>query len=437
MDVQYIELEKISANQKKMRKNHNITGIAESIRQNGWTQPVVVDELNRVLVGTGRLLAARKLKLDKIPVVIKTGLTEAQKQALALIDNRLTDQTEWDFEAITSFLDSTDFDFTPFELNLEEWIPRTQYDEYETHSNVLREKFGIPPFSILDSRNGEWQKRKDIWQKILKSGNGRKDDAIGGGGLGTLAEKHGANLTGTSIFDPVLCETLIQWFCPPGGKVLDPFAGGSVRGMVSTLLGREYDGYDISLNQCEENRKTASQFENAENLLGKPFAMPNWINEDARNIDGNEEYDFVLSCPPYADLERYSDDPKDLSTLPYDEFKTAYGEIIAKSAKRLKNDSFAVFVVGEVRDKKGIYYNFVSDTIEAFIHSGMQYYNEMILVNICGTLALRAGKQFSASRKLGKCHQNGLCFVKGDPRKATQRLRDVENVKFDEFDSTR
>lgn len=77
MDVQYIELEKITANQKKMRKNHNITRIAESIRQNGWTQPIVVDELNRVLVSTGRLLAARMLNLDKIPVVIKTGLTEA------------------------------------------------------------------------------------------------------------------------------------------------------------------------------------------------------------------------------------------------------------------------------------------------------------------------------------------------------------------------
>lgn len=417
-----------------MRKNHNITGIAESIRQNGWTQSVVVDELNRVLVGIGRLLAARTLKLDKIPVVIKTGLTEAQKQALALIDNRLSDQTEWDFEAIASFLDSTDFDFMPFELNLEGWIPRTQYDEYETHSNVLREKSGIPPFSILDSRNGEWQKRKDIWQKILKSGNGRKDDAIGGGGLGKLAEKNGSNLTGTSIFDPVLCEILVQWFCPPCGKVLDPFAGGSVRGMVSTLLGREYDGYDISLNQCEENRKTASLFENAENQLGKPFHLPNWINADSRTIpEGDEYYDFVLSCPPYADLERYSDDPKDLSTLPYDEFKTVYYEIIAKSIKRLKNDSFAVFVVGEVRDKKGIYYNFVSDTIEAFVHSGMQYYNEMILVNICGTLALRAGKQFSVSRKLGKCHQNVLWFVKGDPRKATQKCGDIANVTFDEF----
>ncbi len=432
MDVQYIELEKITANQKKMRKNHNITGIAESIRQNGWTQPIVVDELNHVLVGTGRLLAARKLKLDKIPVVIKTGLTKAQKQALCIIDNRLTDQTEWDFEAITSFLDSTDFDFTPFDLELEKWLPCTQYGEYGTHANALREKFGIPPYSILDSRNGEWQKRKDIWQKILESGNGRKDNTTG---LKILTDKMDTKLTGTSIFDPVLCEILVQWFCPPNGKILDPFAGGSVRGMVSTLLGREYDGYDISLNQCEENRKTASLFENAENLLGKPFHLPNWINADSRTIpEGDEYYDFVLSCPPYADLERYSDDPKDLSTLPYDEFKTAYYEIVAKSIKRLKNDSFAVFVVGEVRDKKGIYYNFVSDTIEAFIHSGMKYYNEMILVNSCGTLPLRAGRYFRASRKLGKCHQNVLLFVKGDPRKATQKCGDVESVILDELD---
>ncbi len=96
------------------------------------------------------------------------------------------------------------------------------------------------------------------------------------------------------------------------------------------------------------------------------------------------------------------------------------------SCDRLKNDRFACFVVGEVRDKKGNYINFVGDTVKAFLDAGLQYYNEAILVTAVGSLPIRAGKQFSASRKLGKTHQNVLVFVKGDGKKATQACGDVD-----------
>ncbi|KKK48239.1 hypothetical protein LCGC14_3147140, partial [marine sediment metagenome] len=59
---------------------------------------------------------------------------------------------------------------------------------------------------------------------------------------------------GTSIFDPVLCEIAYRWFSPPDGRVLDPFAGGSVRGIVAAYLGRDYTGIDLSLPQVEANR---------------------------------------------------------------------------------------------------------------------------------------------------------------------------------------
>jgi len=70
--------------------------------------------------------------------------------------------------------------------------------------------------------------------------------------------------------------------------------------------------------------------------------------------------------------------------------------------------------------KKGNYYNFVGDTVEAFRSAGLEYYNEAILVTSAGSLALRAGKYFETSRKLGKSHQNVLVFLKGDAKKATQ-----------------
>ena len=115
-------------------------------------------------------------------------------------------------------------------------------------------------------------------------------------------------------------------------------------------------------------------------------------------------------------IEVYSDAKEDISNMPYKQFIEVYNQIIKKTCDQLKEDRFAVFVVGDVRDKKGFYQNFVSDTIMAFWNCGVILYNEMILVNAVGTLAIRAGKQFSAGRKVGKQHQNVLVFYKGNPK---------------------
>lgn len=147
---------------------------------------------------------------------------------------------------------------------------------------------------------------------------------------------------------------------------------------------------------------------------------PIWIVGDSTKIDDlvpdDYQYDLVFSCPPYADLERYSDDPRDLSTMDYQTgFRPTYEAIIAAACRNLKDNRFACFVVGDVRDKTGCYLNFPGHTIEAFEKAGLRLYNEAILVTAIGSLPIRVGKQFMASRKLGKSHQNVLVFVKGDP----------------------
>lgn len=246
-----------------------------------------------------------------------------------------------------------------------------------------------------------------------------------------IGEKYGRKeVTGTSIFDPVLCEIAYRWFSPECGTILDPFAGGSVRGIVASKLGRQYIGHELRAEQV-----TANQLQ-GEELCIDDAMPPVWICGDSRNIDKtchDVNADMVFSCPPYADLEVYSDDPQDLSTLGYSEFIEAYREIIKKSCDRLKDDAFACFVVGEVRDKKGNYYNFVGDTIQAFIDAGLNYYNEMILITACGSLPIRAGKQFISGRKIGKTHQNILIFVKGDGKKAAQNcgLIEIDESLFD------
>jgi len=162
-----------------------------------------------------------------------------------------------------------------------------------------------------------------------------------------------------------------------------------------------------------------------------------WVVGDSINIDtlASGEYDLIFSCPPYYDLELYSDLEGELSAVPsYDDFIKAYREIVSKSVVMLRDNSFACFVVGDIRDKKGFYRNFVSDTISAFQDAGMLLYNEAILVTAVGSLPIRVTRAFQSNRKLGKTHQNVLIFYKGDP-KQIKLLGDVEVGEVQEADN--
>ena len=228
-----------------------------------------------------------------------------------------------------------------------------------------------------------------------------------GNGLKDLAEKTGSTLTGTSIFDPVLCEVIYNWFGVKDGIVFDPFAGGSVRGVIAELLGQHYIGIDLSQRQVDANEINADKF----------GVSPAWHCDDSRNADKyipDGSADLVFSCPPYHNLEKYSNHPLDLSNMNYADFIEAYFDIISKSCKKLKENRFAVFVVGDIRDNKGAYRDFVSQTKRIFQDNGLCLYNEIILLNQLATAPMRAKTVFEHGRKTVKVHQNVLVFYKGD-----------------------
>lgn len=157
---------------------------------------------------------------------------------------------------------------------------------------------------------------------------------------------------------------------------------------------------------------------------------PVWWCDDSRNADrymDDGTADFVFTCPPYHNLEKYSNHPLDLSNMNYSDFSEAYKEIIDISCRKLKDNRFAVFVVGDIRDSKGAYRDFLGLTKEAFFNNGLCLYNESILLNQYGTAAMRAGKQFEAKRKTVKVHQNVLVFYKGD-------LKQMKGIKYQEIE---
>lgn len=768
----------------------------EIIEAQGWRRSLVISKRSGLLTrGHGALETAKLMNWPKVPVEYQEYDSEEQEIADMIADNRLASLAEMQNAALSGLLEQLKAAEFPLEIaGYTEDAFKALLDSLKVEDPKFRslaDRFGIPPFTVLDSRGGLWQTRKAAWmslgirseigrganlmsisdtakqytkshedaiagvkvradaRKLVPGGTGRnsvwrgkgkdgkgmsvkeagqasakdirdnmafrmqpgaysKESASLKGGLtcGTSTdpyrkpgeENEGPEFSGTSVFDPVLCELAYRWFCPSGGRVLDPFAGGSVRGVVAGLLGYNYVGIDLREEQVNANRAqwvdissrsdnqpkasnevkiidadkltpiekrgeyyfkrddlfefaganggkvrtlfniltsfgqptvsgvvscgdristqiprvarvahalgipcrlhTASgaftpgmreakelgaeiiqhdpgylsvvrarALEDAEKqkfyhipwglcmkqaveytleqammmdvgvkrivvpvgsgmtlagvlhgliafghtrllpvlgvqLGGDPSARlddyapkdwreivkmvgakqefhdeapvqdqifegvrldpvyeakcvpfmqpgdllwivgnrgeqakpsplpfkfkpvaPNWITGDSATDIPEldlEPVDLVFSCPPYADLEVYSDDPKDLSFLAsrggYPEFKKVYRHIIEAACAKLAENRFAVFVVGEVRDKDGFYLNFVRDTIDAFEAAGCKFYNNCILVTSLGSLPIRVGKQFTNTRKLGATHQHVLCFFKGDPQ---------------------
>lgn len=370
-------------------------------------RPIVVNDDMIVLGGNMRLKACKAAGLKEVPVIKASDLTEDEQRQFIIKDN--VSGGEWDWDMLANEWDSE---------QLEEWgLDVPDFRSEKEKNKKLSERFIIPPFSVLDTKQGDWQQRKNYWLSLgIKSEIGRENNSLGLANIKDYEYEYKQNYdisSGTSIFDPVLCELAYQWFNVPKGKILDPFAGGSVRGIVASKLGFEYLGNDLRQEQIEANRINANE------VLKDSELYPTWTTGDSLNIDiiaNGYSADLIFSCPPYADLEVYSDIKEDISNMPYQEFKIAYREIIRKSCALLKEDRFAVFVVGDVRDKNGFYRNFVSDTITSFQDCGTILYNELILVNQIGNLPMRAGKYFNGGRKIGKQHQNVLVFYKGNPK---------------------
>jgi hypothetical protein len=277
----------------------------------------------------------------------------------------------------------------------------------------------IKPFSILDSRTKEWQDRKRWWVKTygIKSELGREDTE-------SKSKFWETDEVSVSIFDATLCELMYSWFSPKGGKVLDPFAGGSVRGIIAEEMGYGYTGIDISKTQIEANRLQSSK--------------PTYLEGDSEvlleTVIPNHSVDYIFTCPPYYDLEVYSDNPNDLSNLSVEDFDIKYRSILKKSVDKLKDNRFFTIVLSEVREqsttgnyKIGKYKGLVWKTIQFLEECGLSFYNDMVLFNSQHQASRVVDTYFDRNRKVASVHQNILVFVKGNPDIATELIKNGDN----------
>lgn len=390
-------------------------------------------------------------------------LSDAEKREFIIKDN--VSFGEWDFDMLKSDWDEDELeDWGPDDWGDDEDANEVEDDESgEEQTNdapevSLADRFIVPPFSILDSRKGYWQKRKKAWRELIgDAGETREDTCITqiemrypsiyynsrekrkelGITFREYLDKYVSEeekredskvlTSGVSLFDPVLAEILCKWFTPSEeSKIFDPFAGDTQKGLVFASCSHSFRGIELRQEQVDVNERV---------IAGRDLDIA-YVCDDGRNVSKHIEsdsQDLLFSCPPYYDVEVYSDLPNDASNQDtYEDFLQILREAFKNAIGCLKDNRFAVVVVGDVRDKRtGYYYDFVGDVKRIFKDAGMPLYNEVILIESGASAALRVSNCMK-SRKMVKCHQNILVFYKGDARAISKHFPTIEYSKDEE-----
>lgn len=207
--------------------------------------------------------------------------------------------------------------------------------------------------------------------------------------------RHGVNNGKCSVFNPQLAQMILAAYAPMNGKIYDPFDGGGTRGYIATKMGYDYTGVEI--REEEYNRVLAQMKE--WNLNFK------FILADSVEYRPNENFDFIYTCPPYYDLEVYSDMEEDLSNAPsYMEYLNMLQKVLKNCYDVLKKDSFAVFVVGNFRNKKGELEHLNGDLITKAKEVGFKLWDELIWMGASNVALTRCGK-FEKNRKSVRMHE--------------------------------
>ena len=342
-----------------------------------------------IVGGNMRYRAAKENGITQLPCkIIPNDYPKDKIRRFVLKDNSSFGETDWDL--LLDEWDINEIEAAAIDIpNVNDSETKREQEKADAIS-TLAEDFIITPTTVLSAREKNWQKRKQAWETL------------------NLDSKNMERLH----MDPVLCEVLLTWYNIPKGKVLDPFAGDAVRGIIAGVLNMQYIGNNIQKEQIKENEKILKDFE-----LPIPI-KPLWTVGDSKQITeiANKSqlkplYDIIFSYSHYTDLERYNDLKNDISNINYTEFIKAYRDIIKQSCNMLKENRFAVFVVSEARDKNGVYRGLVQDTIKAFQEAGLKYYNEIILAVQLDNIPIRA-KESMKNRIPVKTHQNIIVMHK-------------------------
>lgn len=132
-------------NNSRTHSEEQINQIVASINEFGFTNPLLIDEKDNIIAGHGRLLASKKLKMEEVPCIVLSGLTEAQKKAYIIADNKMALNAGWNEELLKIELENLkelDFDLELTGFNVDELDDIFQFEEEQ---EIVEDDFDIEP----------------------------------------------------------------------------------------------------------------------------------------------------------------------------------------------------------------------------------------------------------------------------------------------------
>jgi len=245
----------------------------------------------------------------------------------------------------------------------------------------------VTPFESARERYGTWPttvwpiNHSDPTTKELKSLIG--DSGIAGdptqtrdGTFTAFADDDSVygGKVGASVFSPQVTQWILNMFAPTTpANIFDPFAGGGTRAILSGASGYRYLGIEIRQEETEAVRQRIERAGVAGSVLV--------VTGDSRFQQAPPTWaDFVITCPPYYDLEQYNGPEGDLSMVPnYGAFLEGIGQVIDQIAAVLKPGGLACWVMGLIRNPKGELVPLHHDIATLHIRKGFSLKEEVIL----------------------------------------------------------
>jgi DNA modification methylase len=291
---------------------------------------------------------------------------------------------------------------------------------------MLRAKWGQIPGSIFKV---DWSRSKNI--DLTERSYSQQQEEAGIKGTPFELSSVGARHGGLSRFPQDVGTFLVNFLCPENGIVLDPFAGHNSRCELVWRSGRNYIGFDVSHEFMEANHKIKDMIyaENEASII-KNDAKINLIEIDSRNImdyASKESADFILTSPPFFDLEYYGPEPEQLGNAKlYTDFLYALQAVFANCFAVLKSGCFAAIEVNDFRSD-GVFYAYHADTIDRLRRVGFTIH-DIIIVDY-GSSFLRAfATDIEAYKIVGKQHSYMIVARKPAVKKDANRYQVRETL---------
>lgn len=401
MELKYIPISEIKPYENNPRNNDTaVEYVAESIRQFGFKNPVILTNDNVIVAGHTRIKAAKKLGIEEIPCIYADDLTEDEIKAFRIADNKVAELAQWDFEKLEDELASIEIDMSDFGFQLKndddyeieydksnaEWFDKKliqnkiienwkNFSLEEFVGNIMDEATAMHQFNRLCQGYNDGYNISLLFNPhrlTTKALNNDSDILYGFNndikykeqfarflvdtqnkcvvpsqyykfiGLGTAGYQY------VNEFQPYLARDIYRRFCSDGDKILNPCAGwgGRLLGIASCRFN------DIEYVETDPQKQTYNGLVKIKTWLGlsdnyRQYNMPFELLE----LDDNY-FDFVFTSPPYFNTELYDDDEMQ-SYKKGDNYiawkNNWYFPFLDKILRVMKKDAVCVLNVGNAR----------------------------------------------------------------------------------------